>query len=212
MTHIYAFGSVCRGEISLSSDVDMLAIVDGNDPRFDPNVYSIYSYRRLMELWEEGNPFAWHLSLEAKLLYSADKSDFIQKLGRPSPYLSCLKDCTKFYSIFKDARTFIERRSPSMVFDLSTVFLCVRNIATCFSLGMTTSPNFSRHSALQLGSLSIPISSSEYQVFERARVLSTRGYGLNLSEEEVGVAFRCLGEIGNWMEMLVRKVESYERI
>jgi len=38
--------------------------------------------------------------------------------------------------------------SNSKVFDLSTIFLSIRNIATCFSLGVKSQPNFSRNSAL----------------------------------------------------------------
>ena len=56
--HIYAFGSVCRGDVLPSSDIDLLAITEGHDSRFDPNNYSIYSYNRIKELWQEGNPFA----------------------------------------------------------------------------------------------------------------------------------------------------------
>ena len=61
--YIYAFGSLCRGQVDLESDVDLLAIVDGHDDRFDPSKFSIYSYNRVREIWQEGNPFAWHLSL-----------------------------------------------------------------------------------------------------------------------------------------------------
>lgn len=34
--HIYAFGSICRGEIDKNSDIDLLAIVDGFDARLWP--------------------------------------------------------------------------------------------------------------------------------------------------------------------------------
>lgn len=64
--HIYAFGSICRGDVSPASDVDLLAIVDGYDERFSLDDYSIYSYDRIWEIWNEGNPFAWHLALESK--------------------------------------------------------------------------------------------------------------------------------------------------
>lgn len=70
--HIYAFGSISRGDIQADSDVDLLAIVDGFDSRFSSDTYSIYSYSRLRDLWLEGNPFAWHLSLESKLVFSSN--------------------------------------------------------------------------------------------------------------------------------------------
>ena len=47
--HIYAFGSVCRGDLSIGSDVDLLALVSGLDARFDPDMFSIYSYKRIEE-------------------------------------------------------------------------------------------------------------------------------------------------------------------
>lgn len=79
--HIYAFGSVCRGEIDNQSDIDLLAVVAGHDDRFDSSIYSIYSYNRLKELWKEGNPFAWHLASEAKIIFSSNGEDFLSQLG-----------------------------------------------------------------------------------------------------------------------------------
>src|SRR5438067_11346690 len=97
--HIYAFGSICRGDVSLESDVDLLAIVEGNDPRFDPDVYSIYSYKRIQELWGAGNRFAWHLSLESRLLYSADQCDSLKRLGARNPHKDCVHDSDKFLAL-----------------------------------------------------------------------------------------------------------------
>src|SRR5579863_9114116 len=101
--HLYAFGSICRGDVSPSSDVDLLAIVEGFDERFDPNVYSIYSYQRILEIWGEGNPFAWHLAMESKLVFSTDGSDVLRSLGNPNRYKACRQDCDKFYQLFAEA-------------------------------------------------------------------------------------------------------------
>lgn len=86
--HIYVFGSTCRGDILPSSDVDLLAIVDGYDSRFDPNIYSIYSYQRIKEIWDEGNPFAWHLSLESRLPAARASHPITHALGDGS-FLPC---------------------------------------------------------------------------------------------------------------------------
>jgi predicted nucleotidyltransferase len=131
--HIYAFGSVCRGDVSPGSDVDLLAIVEGHDPRFSPSDYSIYSYERISKIWEEGNPFAWHLSIESKLVYSADQSDFLRTLGKPYSYMKCREDCERFLGLFQEARASFESHTETKVFDLSMVFLAIRNFATCFS-------------------------------------------------------------------------------
>jgi hypothetical protein len=204
--HIYAFGSVCRGDVSLSSDVDLLAIVCGHDPRFNTQEYSIYSYERVREIWAEGNPFAWHLSLEARLLYASDALDFLGSLGRPKPYRTCRQDCEKFFALFQDARESFGSQASSRVFDLSMVFLAVRNFATCFSLGRLPRPDFSRSSALRLGTYSLSIPSEAYGVLERSRLLSTRAVGPLVTGQEAGVAFDQFCHIEEWMKALLREV------
>jgi len=208
--HIYAFGSVCRGDISPKSDIDLLAITDGHDSRFDPDIYSIYSYKRIKELWQEGNPFAWHLALESKLLYSSDQNDYLKTLGNPASYRNCVRDCEKFYALFCEARASLAANFTGRVFDLSTIFLSIRNIATCFSLGVTTNPDFSRNSATRLETLSINISSGAYQVLERARILCTRGHGNDITKSEVDIAILEFDEIDEWMDILMKGAKAHE--
>ena len=204
--HIYAFGSVCRGEIDSGSDIDLLAIVEGHDERFDPNLYSIYSLSRLVEIWETGNPFAWHLSIESKLLFSSDERDILRELGKPKRYTNTINDCTKFHTIFSNAVVSIKSSTNSVIFDLSTIFLAIRNFATCYSLGMTDSPDFSRNSARRLGSISIPISQEPYKIYERSRILCTRGCGKYLSAEEVSIAMEEIPIIDKWMTSLIQTI------
>lgn len=73
--HIYVFGSLCRGELDNKSDIDILII---SDEKFgsEYNKYSVYSYEKIRELWLDGNPFAWHLYLESKLVFSSEENDF----------------------------------------------------------------------------------------------------------------------------------------
>lgn len=207
--HIYAFGSIVRGEVSFGSDVDLLAIVNGIDNRFDPDAYSIYSYRRLEELWREGNPFAWHLSLESVLLYSSTGTDFLRELGKPNRYTGCKADCEKFYALFMDASQSLVGGTNSLTFNLSIVFLSIRNFATCFSLGLTTRPDFSRTSAFALGNDSIMLSKSSFAVFEGARILATRGLGPQVSESDASKALAELNDIEAWMNRLLGKVREY---
>jgi Nucleotidyltransferase domain len=210
--HIYAFGSICRGEIYPNSDVDLLVIGGGAVAQYDPAIYSIYSYERIQDLWSEGNPFAWHLSLESRLLFSSDDQDFLQNLGKPAPYCHCARDCEKFFSLFRDARTSLTQSGASRIFDLSSIFLSIRNIATCFSLGVVQQPDFSRSSALRLGTKAVPLSLGSYQVLERARVLSTRGYGSKMTDDEIDAALRELDGVYDWMRELVERSKEYERV
>jgi predicted nucleotidyltransferase len=206
--HIYAFGSICRGDVSKESDIDLLAVVDGFDPRFDPILFSIYSYKRIREIWLAGNPFAWHLHLEAKPLFLSDGSDFLKTLGAPARYVEHVRDCKKFLFLFMEARRSLERNSNSSVFDLSTIFLSIRNIATCFSLGKTSVPVFSRSSALRLGDRSLAIDDETYKIFEHARILCTRAKGSALEKHAIEQAISRLDHIGEWMEYLVMEAEK----
>lgn len=205
--HIYAFGSVCRGEIDRSSDIDLIAIVEGFDARFDPATFSIYSYKRIREIWESGNPFAWHLATESRLLFSSDQSDFFSELGEPSQYLSVRSDCEKFTRIFQDAAQAIEAGTDSVVFELSTVFLAIRNFATCFALGTSIQKDFSRFSAKHLEASPVPISSMTFNILERARLLSTRGKGCSLQRLEIESVKAELDSINSWMNNLLSKIE-----
>lgn len=188
----------------------MLALVDGKDTRFDPDIFSIYSYKRLGELWAQGNPFAWHLALESRLVFASDGGDHIAQLGMPSPYHDCVNDCVKFYTLFLEARESLMRDKRAMVFDLSTIFLSIRNIATCYSLGVYGRPDFSRHSAIRLpDGEAVHISPDAYATIERARILTTRGHGNSIREadsERVEAELECIAQ---WMLDLVERAKTH---
>lgn len=199
-THLYAFGSICRGELDKSSDIDLLACLSEPNPEIEPSRFSIYSHERITKLWLEGNPFAWHLYLESKLLYSSDGNDFIHGLGQPKKHSKATEDCEKFRSLFLESFTSLTTKSNSRIFDLSCMFLATRNFATCFSLGSGV-PVFSRYSPLMLEN-QLPLSKMEFDIYVRARVLSTRGYGHPLSNCEINSARKSAYAIIEWMNKL----------
>jgi hypothetical protein len=116
---------------------------------------------------------------------------------------ACRQDCEKFYQLFVDARTSFMQNDASKVFDLSMVFLGIRNFATCFSLGCLQKPDFSRQSALRLGTRSLPIAAEPYAVFERARILSTRGQGPIITDREAARAAQEFPVIEEWITCLL---------
>ena len=207
--HIYAFGSICRGEISLESDIDLIGITDRIDERKDSNVYSLYSYERIKEIWQVGNPFAWHLALEAKMLFSTDGSDLFKLLGAPSPYIDGLRDCTSFRGIFAAAAESIASNGNTTILDLASVFLAIRNVATFYSLAfVTSSPIFSRDAAINIGSKSLRIPHDKYEVFKKARMLNTRGHGKNLTRNEILSAMSALDEIEQWIDDIIMEFKK----
>ena len=202
--YIYAFGSICRGEIDFYSDIDLIAISDNKSEleNLDVNKFSIYTEKRLKEYWQIGNPFAWHLYKESKLIFSSENDDLIIKLGEPLPYRNGLEDLNKFYNIFLESVKHIEITRDSFLFDISTIFLSIRNFATCYSLAKDRI-NFQRNSALNLGNKSIPISVQNYKALELARLLATRGVGTFPNDAESSRLIMCFKEIDDWMKLLL---------
>jgi len=196
--HIYAFGSIVRGEVGYGSDVDLLACSEEENTALDREKFSIYGYIRLQQLWSEGNPFAWHLYSESKLIYSTDETDFIGSLGIPQQYSNVREDCDKFYALFKEATESIESGSNSKIFNLSCMFLAMRNFATCYSLGQGQ-PIFSRRSPLLIEP-KLRMDEEIFSIFLRARILSTRGFGEILSKKDVALATRQAILIFDWMQ------------
>lgn len=205
-THFYAFGSICRGEIDKSSDVDLLACVSELSPHIDTDKFSVYKHERICGLWNEGNPFAWHLHLESKLLYSSDGTDFIMALGEPKPYEAGFADCKKFAQLFSDSFEQLAKTQTNATFNISCMFLGARNFATCYSL-WRGSPIFSRKSPLLID-VPLRITEEAYDVFTRARVLSTRGIGRMLSHEDTLLALREGPSIQAWMSDLLKGING----
>ena len=210
--HIYAFGSLCRGDFSVDSDIDLLALVEGRDPRLDPDKFSIYSYKRIKELWASGNAFAWHLALESKLIYSEDGKNYLMELGTPSGYVDSSKDCQRFLKIFESALLSIREGTPSLIFELSTIFLAIRNAATCYSLKFLQNPTFGRDSARNLGPRSVQISENIYSILMRARLLSTRGWGEDIVDINIPVLVDELENCRSWLNELCAETEENGRI
>ncbi|WP_315716652.1 MULTISPECIES: nucleotidyltransferase domain-containing protein [unclassified Bradyrhizobium] len=208
LLHIYVFGSLCRGEISPGSDVDLLAITTGGTNELSRSMFSIYSHSKVKRIWNEGNPFAWHLHLEAKMVYSRDGSDFVQALGTPASYTKAIDDCERFLAIFRQSRSSVASDRSSIVFDLSAAFLGLRNFCSCYMLGLGV-PDFSRGVALRLMGDMPPVDLAHYRILERARLLSTRGHGAPLAATEEDRALEALPLLENWMaELLQRKKDG----
>jgi hypothetical protein len=142
------------------------------------------------------------------LLFAGDGADVLSALGRPSAYESCEADCSRFASLFAAANESLMQSTTTVVFDLSAVFLAVRNIATCFSLGRTSSPVFARDAALRIGPRSLILDRRAYDVLARARFLSTRGMGEPLTVEDVALAKACLPTLTAWVNQLVAEVSQ----
>jgi hypothetical protein len=185
----------------------LLAIIERFDERLDPAKYSIYSYIRVKELWAEGNPFAWHLFSESRLIFSSDDTDFLSQLGKPEPYSKVQADCSKFQALFEESVVALCSGSPSPVFELSSVFLAIRNFATCFALGGLGLREFSRHSASKLNGFSIRIDCEVLDTLQKCRVLSTRGIGELPRSSEITNVVDAVPIIRDWMNAIMKQLK-----
>jgi len=202
---IYAFGSIVRGEIDIYSDIDIL-VLKGSDEvlkDLDKEQYSIYTFQRLERLWKEGNPFAWHLYVESKCLYSTNEKSFISLLGEPNPYTSLKSDLKKFHDLFLESKDSILRNEFSIDFDLSMIFLSIRNFASCFALGYLKMYEFSRDSALKINEYSLQIDSEVYERLKQSRLLSTRGVGEAVTDFSLIKISSELDNIETWFNRIL---------
>lgn len=208
--YIYTFGSVCRGEVDYFSDIDLLVIKSSGETLtgIDPNIYSIYSEERINQLWKEGNPFAWHLFLESRIVFSPNGKNFITELGEPQKYKKGKDDLMKFYKLFADSYESLTVSSDSRDFDLSMIFLAIRNFASCYALGFLNQKIFSRTSAMNILSDSIKISEKSFRLLMQARILSTRGIGENISVEDYNYISKEFKLISDWFQSILKKVTN----
>jgi hypothetical protein len=203
---IYAFGSIVRGEIDEFSDVDLLILKDLGEkiPEIDKERFSIYTFQRMDQLWEEGNPFSWHLFSESKCLFSEKSIPFLKSLGKPKPYSNLLNDLNKFHKLFLDSKLSIESNNNSVDFDLSMIFLAIRNFASCFSLGFLRIEEFSRDTALRIDQYSIQIDLTTYNRLKASRILATRGIGTRITEKELKEITIEFSTIEKWFNALLK--------
>lgn len=204
--HFYAFGSICRGEIDRFSDIDLLACVSSSSENIDLDKFSVYRHDRIQKLWRQGNPFAWHLRLESKLLFSSNGRDFIGSLGAPSKYLNGAADCSQFARLFEESWLQLKNSQTSSTFKLSCMYLATRNFATCYSLHLGR-PCFARNSPLII-ERPLRVDKAALDVLIRARVLSTRGLGDNVSSLDIAMILGIAPAISDWMSSLLSEVQS----
>lgn len=207
MRNIYAFGSVVRGEIDEYSDIDLLLITDEKIKHIDSSKYSIYTPDRIKEMYIEGNPFAWHLYYESKLIFS-DNMDFLADLGKPSVYKNAYNDLIKFKNLFTDSVNSIFEDKLSIMFDLAMIFLSLRNFATCYSLDNYKKPIFSRISFEKLFDYPLNLDYRVKKLLMMSRISSTRGIIYDLDEIEVSLLLEEINNISNWFNVILQGYES----
>lgn len=179
MHDLYIFGSATRGEVSPTSDIDVLVIPLGNGSSEYPGSWSVYSPAIIQSYFESGRLFAWHLHLEAKCVHSANPTPFLSSLGAPAPYSSAAKDIDDLEGMLRDSLHEIQRHTANLIYELGIAYTAIRDIAMAASWALLGNPCFST-SAPFLLPIPCPISREAYRGAMLARHSSTRGSDHNI--------------------------------
>lgn len=184
---LYIFGSAVRGEVSSSSDIDVLVIPLGDNQGEYPSDWSIYSPEIIQSYFQAGRLFAWHLHLEAKCIHSANPVPYLSALGSPAPYSSIENDIDDLEGLLRESLLQIQRQTSSLIYELGISYTAIRDIAMASSWALMERPCFSRNAPYLLPR-PCPLPLDMYKGAMLARHSSTRGSDYEIDSERVAKA------------------------
>ena len=212
------FGSYGRGDFDAHSDLDLLVVVkDGSGTASEQGIVealkpalpkepsvSFYGEKKFRDLFEEGNLFAWHIFLEAKLIPGfLHPSDVF---GRPNLYRTAAADIDGLIEILNGVPRWIASNPQNAVFELGILYVCARNIAMSASWHLKMRPDFGRYSPFGLpGPVRFPMSMERYEIAVRCRMASARG------EEPPNVMPLVVEETSEMLGTWARSVSDFVR-
>ena len=200
---IYIFGSMTRGEVSSSSDADVLVIKGNAVSGSFPPSWSVYSKGTIDTYFADGRLFAWHLHLEAVQVYPRTGSGFLADLGEPAPYTSVVEDIADLQLLLENSMRELQIDSPSLIYELGLAYTAIRDIAMAASWSMLAKPSFSRYTPYELP-VRCPLPLAVYETAMRARHASTRGTA-EPSDYDLAAKYLKATPILEWAESLRRK-------
>lgn len=175
---IYVFGSLCRGETSPTSDVDILVLPFGENRSSYPATWSVYSPELIQEYYSIGRLFAWHLHLEAKCIYSPRDIPFLMTLGSPTPYSTMNQDISDLNRLLEEAIFELKNNTKSVIYEMGIAYTAIRDIAMAASWALSDRPCFSSNAPFLLPN-PCPLDYETYNQARLARHSSTRGTEIN---------------------------------
>lgn len=188
MNHeIYVFGSLCRGDSTPTSDVDVLVVpFEVESPQF-PYGWSVYSPELLSEYFKNGRLFAWHLHLEAKCVFSPRGVPFLASLGPPAPYSTTFDDIDDLERLLNEALNELTTGTKNIIYELGIAYTAIRDLAMSASWSLLESPCFAADAPYRLP-IAPPLPRATYHEAMLARHASTRGTQLNFNPTDTASA------------------------
>jgi hypothetical protein len=208
MREIYIFGSVCRGEQDMGSDVDILVVADSALDRENlPSAWSCYSRRRLRILFSRGTLFAWHLYLESVQLLPRGIDGFLKKIGPPKPYVDARREIAALQCILQGAVKELSCGTQSPVYEFGLLAMTCRDIAMAAFLPLVGRFNFSRYAPLHLPA-GFPLSKAQFDYLLQCRRVSTRGGDLRRRSRVERQILIHLPQLNAWCNKLLSRVKT----
>lgn len=212
------FGSLARGDNDKYSDMDVLIVIENESNQHekiknlarkmgvnhDADI-SIYTKKRISNMFESGHLFAWHIYLESVSYFKKNKDPWFSCLKQPSPYLEYKADTEQFLNILDDSFHALTYGS-NHIFEAGIVHMALRNIGMIQSYVHSRVPNFSRYSIMQLPStISPPISIESYELLLNCRRASKRGSSTSLPNK--GIILDILLPLRDWVKNMRERNE-----
>lgn len=193
-----------RGEVSSSSDADVLVIQDSPAQNSFPPSWGVYSKKTIEAYFSAGRLFAWHLHLEAVQIYPRSGVGFLADLGEPSPYSSVVEDLADLQVLLENSLIELQKNSPSSIYEIGLTYTAIRDIAMAASWSILEKPSFSRYAPYELP-VQCPLPLAIYETAIRARHASTRGT-VEPSEYDLAASYIKACPILEWVESIRREV------
>jgi predicted nucleotidyltransferase len=201
MSHeLYIFGSICRGEISPTSDVDVLVVPFSDDRSCFPSNWSIYTPELLLEYYSQGRLFAWHLHLEARIIFTSNDRPYLRVLGEPAPYSTMRSDIDDLEKLLQESVNELRNGTKSEVYELGITYTAIRDIAMSASWALLGAPCFSSDAPYRLPNPP-PLQIGTYRQAMLARHSSTRGTEISV-ELDKAVKEIVDAPFGRWINSL----------
>jgi hypothetical protein len=203
MSHeLYIFGSTTRGDVSPTSDVDILVLPFTSGKSNFPENWSIYSPNLIQSYFNQGRLFAWHLYLESQCIFTPNGTPYLDTLGAPTEYSTKREDIEHLRLLLRNARDELSSGTNSVIYELGIVYTAVRDIAMSASWDLLEHPSFSRNAPFELP-IKCPLEFSVYEQAMRARHSSTRGTDMPVDLKEVTLQI-LRAPLDEWIEELRR--------
>lgn len=198
----YVFGSLVRGEVGSTSDVDVLVVPTSLKPSGHyPRGWSVYSREVLQAYHSAGRLFAWHLWLEAKCVFTPFSEAWLQSLGPPARYDSLSRDIDDLATLLAQSIEQLKAGTSSSIFEVGLVYTSLRDIAMSASAGLLARPSFSTRAPYLLP-FDFPVSERTYRQAMLARHSSTRGIAWDGPDIGDTVDELCRAPLARWIDEL----------